>query len=79
MYLNNGLGRHGYHVFENLKVVLMGCDHSFDNCFCVSMGTNESTNYDMSIDLQPDGTRTVGLQILEWNSQLETASSNSWK
>lgn len=76
MYLNNGPADYYYQrLRKNLKVVLMGCDHSFDNCFCVSMGTNESTNYDMSIDLQPDGTYLVDCRDPEWNSQLETASS----
>lgn len=67
MYLNNGPAYYYYQRLQkNLKVVLMGCDHSFDNCFCVSIGTNESTNYDMSIDLQPDGTYLVNCPNAAW-------------
>lgn len=57
MYLHNSPADYYYqHLRDNIKIVLMGCEHSFENCFCVSMGTNVSTKYDMSIDRQPDGT-----------------------
>ena len=56
MYLHNGPADYYYHrLRKSIKIVLMGCDHSFENCFCVSMGTNQSSNYDMSIDRQADG------------------------
>ncbi len=51
MYLNNGPADYYYHqIRSNIKIVLMGCKQSFDSCFCVSMGTNISENYDMSIN-----------------------------
>ena len=37
------------------------------------MGTNVSTNYDMSIDPQPDGTYLVDCKDEAWTQQLETA------
>lgn len=53
LYLNNGAEDYYYRrMRERLKVVLMGCKSSFENCFCVSMGTNFSSEYDMSIDPQ---------------------------
>ena len=74
MYLHNGPADYYYQrLRKNIKIVLMGCAHSFENCFCVSMGTNVSTNYDMSIDCQPDGTYLVDCKDEAWTQQLETA------
>lgn len=56
MYLSNGPEDYYYaKLRENMKIVLMGCSESFENCFCVSMGSNQSDNYDMSIDVCPEG------------------------
>ena len=72
IYLHNGPADYYYQRLRaNLKVVLMGCARSFDNCFCVSMGTNVSSQYDMSIDPQPDGTYLVDCREEEWARQLE--------
>ncbi|WP_303813626.1 anaerobic sulfite reductase subunit AsrA [Acidaminococcus timonensis] len=40
---------------DKLKFVLMGCDHSFEGCFCVSMGTNHSTDYDAALNRRDGG------------------------
>lgn len=75
MYLRNGPADYYYsRIRQNMKVVLMGCGHSFENCFCVSMGTNVSTNYDMSIDRQTDGTYLIDCKEPSWVQQLEAAS-----
>ena len=77
MYLHNGPADYYYQrLRENIKIVLMGCAHSFENCFCVSMGTNVSTNYDMSIDCQPDGTYLVDCKDEAWAQQLEAAEAS---
>lgn len=74
MYLYNGSPDYYYHrLRQNLKVVLMGCQNSFENCFCVSMGTNVSTNYDMSIDRQPDDSYLLDCKDAVWTQQLESA------
>jgi len=74
MYLHNGPADYYYqHLRDNIKIVLMGCEHSFENCFCVSMGTNVSTKYDMSIDRQPDGTYLVDCKDEAWVKQLVQA------
>ena len=74
MYLHNGPADYYYHhLRENIKIVLMGCDHSFENCFCVSMGTNQSSNYDMSIDQQADGTYLIDCKDTVWKDQFATA------
>ncbi len=52
IYLNNGAPDYYYaKLRENVKFVLMGCDKSFENCFCVDMGTNKTDAYDLSIEL----------------------------
>ena len=51
IYMINGAEDYYYkRLRENIKFVLIGCNESFDNCFCVSMGTNQSDAYDMSFD-----------------------------
>lgn len=51
MYLHNRPEDYYYkQLRDNTRFVLMGCSASFDNCFCASMGTNQSDAYDMSID-----------------------------
>lgn len=58
IYLENG-GEKDYFYErrrEKIHFVLIGCSESFENCFCVSMGTNKIENgYDFSVDLQDDG------------------------
>lgn len=55
MYLNNGPADYYYsRLREHIKIVLMGCEQSFENCFCVSMDASHAENYDMSIDVQED-------------------------
>lgn len=51
LYLNNGSADYYYRrLRENVKFVLMGCSQSFENCFCVHMGSNQSEEYDMSVN-----------------------------
>lgn len=47
IYLKNGPEDSYYKTLrDHVKFVLMGCESSFENCFCTSMGTHISTNYD---------------------------------
>lgn len=70
MYYHNGPEDYYYkRIREHLKFVLIGCPESFDNCFCVSMGSNVSENYDMSIDCCEDGYK-VDLKNEEWQELL---------
>lgn len=72
MYLNNGPADYYYHrLREHIKIVLIGCDHSFENCFCASMGTNHSENYDLSIDKQADGSYLVDCSDTAFAAQIE--------
>ncbi|TKI04679.1 anaerobic sulfite reductase subunit AsrA [Martelella alba] len=63
MYLSNGNNSdYSYRlVREHIRFVLIECEHSFENCFCVSMGTNKTDNYvaairfsDQGADIQPN-------------------------
>jgi anaerobic sulfite reductase subunit A len=50
IYLKNGQEDYYYkRLRENTKFILMGCEDSFENCFCVSMGTNKTSEYDAYI------------------------------
>ncbi len=47
IYLENGAVDTYYkRLRDNTKFILMGCENSFENCFCVSMGSQQSDNYD---------------------------------
>ncbi|MFV0381222.1 MAG: anaerobic sulfite reductase subunit AsrA [Breznakia sp.] len=53
IYLKNGPEDHYYkQVRKRIKFAVMGCQTSFENCFCVSMDANVSDIYDFSIDLR---------------------------
>ncbi|PSB78219.1 Anaerobic sulfite reductase subunit A [Photobacterium damselae subsp. damselae] len=57
MFLENGGNRDIYYqtLRDKLKLILIECEHSFDSCFCVSMGTNETDNYAAAIRVSTDG------------------------
>lgn len=47
IYLRNGFEDPYYkRLKEGVKFVLIGCEKSFDSCYCVDMGTNKADNYD---------------------------------
>lgn len=55
IYLNNGPEDFYYkRMREDIKLVLMGCDKSFDNCFCVDMNSNTTDQYDAYISVDED-------------------------
>ncbi len=55
IYLKNGFEDKYYKdLRNNAKFVLMGCSDTFENCFCVSMGTNKTEEYDFSFDIIND-------------------------
>lgn len=56
VYLKNG-GEDYYYkrLRDQVKFVLIGCSHSFENCFCASMGTNHAGDYDMALNLREGG------------------------
>lgn len=57
MYLKNGNNAdYSYAlVRDSIKFVLMECASSFENCFCVSMGTNRTDNYSAAMRFDEQG------------------------
>ena len=54
IYLKNGAVDPYYKVFrEKVRLCLIECNESFENCFCVSMNTNITDQYDLLI--RPEG------------------------
>ncbi len=52
IYLNNGAVDFYYdRIRKNVKFVLIGCENTFDNCFCVDMGSNKTDLYDFSCEV----------------------------
>lgn len=55
IYLKNGFEDYYYkRIRENVKFALIGCKQSYENCFCVDMGTNQSADYDFSLGKTDD-------------------------
>ena len=53
IYLKNGNEDYYYKILrDKIKFVLMGCSENFENCFCVSMGSNKTNDYDMYTRLE---------------------------
>ena len=53
IYLENKFADPFYRrIRDRVRFVLIGCDHSYEDCFCVSMGTNRAgEGYLFSVDL----------------------------
>lgn len=63
IYLRNGYEDYYYkRIRKNIKVALIGCKRSFENCFCVSMKANKARNYDLSIDRTSDGLYSLDIR-----------------
>lgn len=55
IYIKNGYEDYYYTSIRNrVKIALIGCKNSFENCFCVSMKSNISIDYDFSIDMEDE-------------------------
>ncbi|MBU3196654.1 anaerobic sulfite reductase subunit AsrA [Clostridium algidicarnis] len=53
IYLKNGVEDPYYkRLREKAKFILIGCKKSFENCFCVSMGTNKTEEQDAYIKVE---------------------------
>ncbi len=62
IYLKNGQNQDIYYkrLREQVKFVLIECQQSFENCFCVSMGANTTDNYSMAVRF---GTGNIEVEI----------------
>lgn len=74
IYLKNGFEDFYYaRVRERAKFVLMGCESTCASGFCVSMGTNQSDNYDAYVKVDGD---TVYMD-LKWSDLEETVAPDA--
>jgi anaerobic sulfite reductase subunit A len=74
IYLRNGFEDYYYkRIRDKVKFVLMGCQKAYDNCFCVDMGTNQSNNYDASLERNGDSYE-VDNKSPEWEEILHEYS-----
>lgn len=56
LYLENGRPDPFYQRLRSkMRFALVGCAQSQEDCFCVSMGSNVATAYDLSFDRSADG------------------------
>ncbi|MEG0295726.1 MAG: anaerobic sulfite reductase subunit AsrA [Clostridium sp.] len=64
VYLRNGNEPDFYYkrLRDKVRIVVMGCEESFRNCFCVSMGTNTPSDYSIGIKVENDD---VYLDVLD--------------
>lgn len=70
MYLHNGAEDHYYkRLRDRVKFILMGCEESYESCFCVDMKTNRSDDYHASMDLSEEGVR-IDNKNPEWDELL---------
>jgi len=61
IYLDNGpVDPYYKQIRDRVEFALIGCEKSFRNCFCASMGTNKSDDYVLGI--KPDG-ESVNLDV----------------
>ena len=55
IYLKNGFEDYYYkRLRENINFVLIGCEKSFENCFCVSMNSNKTEEYNFAVNYRKD-------------------------
>lgn len=69
IYLHNGKDEDWFYAQKrpHIKFALIGCQKSYDNCFCVSMGTNRSENYAFSVD-EVDGSYRIDVKDSAFDS-----------
>ena len=61
VYLNHGAEDYYYRrLRERVRLVLMGCAHTCESGFCVSMGTNQTRDYDGAVNMVEAGDIQAG-------------------
>lgn len=68
IFLKNGGNEDLYYkrLREKVKVVLLECSESYENCFCVSMKSNRAEDYTMAVRMGR-GKILVQVKEQEWN------------
>ena len=57
MFLKNGDKEDNYYkrLREKIKIFMIECREGWDNCFCVSMGSNQTDNYSTAVRFEDNG------------------------
>ncbi len=77
IYLKNGSEDYYYkRLRDKVKFVLIGCQQSFTNCFCVDMGTNQTDDYDAYCEIR-NGKFYVDNHNAEWEAILAAHSTET--
>ncbi|MGI6545892.1 MAG: anaerobic sulfite reductase subunit AsrA [Fastidiosipilaceae bacterium] len=77
IYKNNMTADFYYSRLRDVsKFVLIGCETAFENCFCVDMEANISTNYDASLD-EVDGSYYMDCKLSDWSEIFERHAEES--
>jgi anaerobic sulfite reductase subunit A len=77
IYLENGCEDYYYkRLRDRVKFVLIGCASSFDNCFCVDMGTNQTGEYDAYLAVK-NGKVYVDNHNEAWEAMLAAHSTQT--
>lgn len=76
MYLSNGNNSdYSYQLIrDRISFVLIECEESFENCFCVSMGSNKTDNYRAAMRFSEEGA-SVSAACPEFASLLDGLGS----
>ena len=75
IYLKNGKEKDYYYkrLREKVVFVLMECNESFENCFCVSMKSNETDDFSMAVKFSDNG------YLVSLKDELFTSNFNNCK
>ena len=89
IYLNNGASKDFFYTKNRnkTKFIVVGCTKTFRNCFCVSMGTNKSSNYDGAMNIRENEIQlevvNESLNVFDYNREIDFdidyVSSNEFK
>lgn len=79
IFLKNGPGEDLYYkrLRNKVRVVLLECKKSAENCFCVSMGSNIAEDYEMAVRLDRDKV-LVQVKKPEWNRYFQNAEPEEY-
>ncbi len=79
IYLRNGYEDYYYQrLRDNVRFFVIGCSATYDNCFCVSMGTNQIASYDAGLTIK-DGLYHIDSHWEEMNPLFSRCSQKEEK
>lgn len=79
IFIKNGAGPDMYYsrLRDKVKVVLLECEGSSPNCFCVSMDSNKTDNYEMAMRVK-DGEVYIQIKDPAWEHYMQGAEASDF-